>query len=316
MPSSDPNVSILIPTFNQEKFIGACVASALDQTYRNLEVIVSDDASHDATGEITRQFLVDARLRYERNPINIGRVKNYRRLLYEFASGEWVLLLDGDDCLVNSQYIAHAMELARSAPDVVLVFGRILQGQDLATARISPSVPGLQPLMDGTQFFLRHPPFYDAMPYHLSCLFRRTAAIDNQCYRHDIISTDLESFYRLMIGHKIAYIDEVGGFWRQHEGNVSNDASYRASARNFIIFTSLYEYASALAVFPRSALKDWLRRGAARYYLGCLGRMFANARFLDALRLSGYVMTIDIGIVGHAIRRSVMWVLRRSNIWA
>ena len=88
MPRSNPRVSILIPTFNQEQFIDSCVASALDQTYDNLEVIVSDDASSDSTAQIARRFLTDPRVRWERNPINIGRVDNYRRLLYELRGDE------------------------------------------------------------------------------------------------------------------------------------------------------------------------------------------------------------------------------------
>ncbi len=309
MTSSGPKVSILIPTYNQDQFIETCIISALGQTYDNLEVIVCDDASDDATEAIARKFAATPRLRYERNTTNIGRVNNYRRLLNELASGEWVLLLDGDDCLVNPNYIEHAIELALSAPDVVLVFGKILQGADLATSNVVCSVSELPSLMDGTQFFLQHPPFYDVIPYHLTSLFERGAAIRIGFYRHDILSTDLESLYRLMIGHKIGYLDEVAGLWRQHEGNVSRSPSYHVCGKNLAVFTSLHEHASSLGIYSRSELDDWLRKGAARYVLFYLGRMLADARFLDALRLGGFVTTIDVGIVGHVVGRAVRRML-------
>jgi glycosyltransferase involved in cell wall biosynthesis len=307
MPKSHPRVSILIPTFNQENFIGSCIASALAQTYDNLEVIVSDDGSNDSTEQIARRFLTNPRVRYERNPRNIGRVNNYRRLLYELASGDWVLMLDGDDCLVNSNYVARAMELALSAPDIVLVFGKVLQGQDIRSSRMSHHTLGLQPLMDGTEFFLRHPPFYDVTPPHMTCLFRRDIAIRIACYRHDILSTDLESFYRLMIGHRIGFVDEVAGFWRQHDRNISRRVSSEACAKNLIVFTGPREYADSLSLSSASELQRWLRRGAARYMLGCLLQMLAARHLLEALRFTGHVLMFDMGIFGHAIAR----VLRR-----
>jgi glycosyltransferase involved in cell wall biosynthesis len=313
MPNSNPTVSILIPTYNQEKFIDTCVTSALNQTYDNLEVIVSDDASDDATREVVGRALADPRLRYERNATNIGRVSNYRRLLCELASGDWVLMLDGDDYFINPEYVADAVELALSAPDVVLVFGKLRQGPDEARSKASIAVPGLQPLMDGTEFFLQHPPFYDATPHHMTCLFRRTAAIRSQFYRHDILSTDLESFYRLMIGHKIGYLDEVAGLWRQHDDNASKNSSYHACASNLTVFTGPFQYAASLGIFSRAELNAWLRKGATRYFLLYLGRMLADARLLDAVRFTGYMITIDLGIAGHAIGRVVRWMLRRRT---
>ena len=310
MPSSGPKVSILIPTYNQDRFIETCITSALGQTYDNLEVIVCNDASNDATEAIARKFVDTPRFRYERNATNIGRVNNYRRLLNELACGEWMLMLDGDDCLVNPNYIKHAIELALSAPDVVLVFGKI-EGADPTTSEAPSDIHGLEPLMDGTGFFLQHPPFYDVIPYHLTCLFERAAAIRIGFYRHDILSTDLESLYRLMIGHKIGYVDEVAGHWRQHEGNVSRSPPYHVCANNLAIFTSLYEHASSLCIASGSELDDWLRKGAARYVLFYLGRMLADGRFLDALRLGAHATKMDVGIVGHVAGRVARRMLRR-----
>ena len=300
---SASKVSILIPTFNQEEFIGICIESALRQTYGDLEVIVSDDASTDATGRIARQFLTDPRVRYERNPRNMGRVGNYRRLLNELAAGDWVLILDGDDCLLNPHYVAHAMEIARSASDVVLVFGKQRQGRDSATSTVSNQDSKLPPVMDGSAFFLQHPPFFDVEPLLPTCLFQRNLAIRTGFFRHDILSSDFESLYRLMIGHKVGFLDEIAGLWRQHDRNASLTCSYGAFRANFTALTGPYENASALAIFSPAELKLWLRKGGARYFLFCLRRLLATGRIWDALRLTGYVLTLDGGIAGHALGR-------------
>ncbi len=53
----DDLVSVIIPAYNAERWLGATLSSALAQTYRNLEVIVVDDGSHDSTSAIAREFV-------------------------------------------------------------------------------------------------------------------------------------------------------------------------------------------------------------------------------------------------------------------
>ena len=69
-----PRISILIPTFNRAGMLSAAVASALAQTWENLEVLVSDNASTDATPQTMAAFTTDPRLSYHRNPVNVGMV--------------------------------------------------------------------------------------------------------------------------------------------------------------------------------------------------------------------------------------------------
>jgi len=302
MARAGSKVSILIPTFNQEAFIGECITSALQQTYGDLEVVVSDDASTDATGRIARELKADPRLRYERNPVNLGRVGNYRRLLTELASGDWVLMLDGDDCLTNPSYVERAMELALSAADIVLVFGKELRGRDIATATVFRAAD-LPPLMDGSAFFLAHPPFGDVEPLQLTCLVRRNAALRADFYRADILSSDFESYYRLMLGHRVGFVDEIAGLWRQHELNASKSCSYPVYRSNFRALLGPYENAAALNIFPPRELKAWLRKGAGRYLLFCLRRLMVNGRMLDAMRMLAYVVSVDPAILGHALGR-------------
>ena len=98
-------VSILIPTYNQSRYLLQAVESALNQDYAHLEVIVCDDASSDWDQGLLKTFVADPRLRIHRNPHNLGRVKNYRQCLYELAKLDWVLVLDGDDFLLDHAYV-------------------------------------------------------------------------------------------------------------------------------------------------------------------------------------------------------------------
>jgi glycosyltransferase involved in cell wall biosynthesis len=313
MTNASPKVSILIPTYNQQNFIGACIGSALAQSYGNLEVIVSDDASTDATGDIARQLTSDPRLRYERNPDNLGHIGNYRRLLNDLATGEWFLMLDGDDLLINPHYIARAVELAQSQVDIVLVFGKQLIGADVTNASVNNDALGLPAVMDGSTFFLEHPPFLGVEPKALTSLVRRTAAVDIDFYRYNILSSDFESYYRLMVGHRIAFLDEIAGLWRQHKGNLSKGRSFEIYRDNFRAIVGPYEHAGSQGIFSTAELQSWLRRSAGRYTLFCLRRLLTVGRVWDAAKLIAFLSRVDAGIIGHALARMVRRTQRGLN---
>lgn len=92
-------VSICIPAYNAESSIGETLESALAQTYANIEIIVSDNASTDRTGEIVGGYMqADPRIRYFRNGTNLGMVRNWNAAIRQ-AEGEFVKLLCADDTL-------------------------------------------------------------------------------------------------------------------------------------------------------------------------------------------------------------------------
>ena len=90
-----PRVSIVIPAYNTERYIGRAIESSLAQTERDLELLVVDDASTDGTVDVVKSFS-DRRLRLMGNERNRGPGYTRNRAIRE-ARGEWVALLDSDD---------------------------------------------------------------------------------------------------------------------------------------------------------------------------------------------------------------------------
>ncbi|HLO83786.1 MAG TPA: glycosyltransferase family 2 protein [Nostocaceae cyanobacterium] len=88
-------ISVIIPAHNTEKYIAQAIESVLRQTIDNLEVIVIDDASQDATAEIAKSF-TDPRVKVLVNQENLG-VSASRNCGIAEASGKWIALLDSDD---------------------------------------------------------------------------------------------------------------------------------------------------------------------------------------------------------------------------
>jgi glycosyltransferase involved in cell wall biosynthesis len=91
---ADPALSIVIPAYNVERYVGASISSALGQTLREIEVIVVDDGSTDTTARIAGEF-DDPRLIIKRKPN--GGLSSARNCGIAAARGRYIGFLDGDD---------------------------------------------------------------------------------------------------------------------------------------------------------------------------------------------------------------------------
>jgi glycosyltransferase involved in cell wall biosynthesis len=112
-----PLVSICIPVYNGESFIYKTLNSAVNQTYKNLEIIIFDNCSTDKTTEIIKTFK-DSRIMYHINNINCGAKNNFNKCI-ESANGEFILLLMADD-LIKPNAIEKQVDALLNNPDVSL----------------------------------------------------------------------------------------------------------------------------------------------------------------------------------------------------
>ena len=99
---ANPLVSIGIPVYNAEGTIAACIESALAQTYENFEILISDNASSDATPKICERYQkLDNRIRYFRQDQNIGALNNFNYVL-EASKGVFFRWLASDDVISSN----------------------------------------------------------------------------------------------------------------------------------------------------------------------------------------------------------------------
>lgn len=114
-----PSVSIGLPVFNGERYLDATLRSILGQSFRDLELIVCDNASTDATAAICHAHAArNPRLRYHRQPRNLGAGPNYDEC-FRLARGRFFKWAAHDD-LLAPDYLARTVAALEAAPDAVL----------------------------------------------------------------------------------------------------------------------------------------------------------------------------------------------------
>ena len=133
-----PRVSIGLPVYNGERYLEAALESLLAQTFTDLELIISDNASTDETAAICRAYAArDSRIRYSRLDRNIGGSPNHNRVL-ELSIGEYFTWGSHDD-LRAPEHLARCVAVLDQSPDVVLCFSRVAEIDELGAPLLKPA---------------------------------------------------------------------------------------------------------------------------------------------------------------------------------
>jgi glycosyltransferase involved in cell wall biosynthesis len=187
-------------------------------------VIISDDASTDHTAQVVQTWLSHPHIHYRRNICNLGRVANYHKAISDYAHGEWVVMLDGDDFFCNSSFISLAWQKLQEYDKNHVVF--VQAGQ--AACFDSGQRAGYLKFVFSTGFFS-----------HLGTLFNRRLAILNACYSVDIQASDMEFLLRMALTGNVLILNTLAGCWRLHKCNASSNLSLSEIAPNVCIYRQL-----------------------------------------------------------------------------
>ncbi|HCR4895454.1 TPA: glycosyltransferase family 2 protein, partial [Enterococcus faecium] len=115
MNSSDL-ISVIIPVYNVEKYVGSCLESVCNQTYKNLDIIIVDDGSKDSSNKICEDYaLKDSRIRIiHKNNAGLGLARNTG---LEHVKGKYVAFIDSDDFVAANYIEAMLNGIKRSNAD-------------------------------------------------------------------------------------------------------------------------------------------------------------------------------------------------------
>lgn len=123
-------VSVLIPTYNRKKLVERAINSALSQTYKNIEIIVSDNCSTDGTFEHLKEiYKNENKIKIFKNTSNIGPVNNWLNCITK-SEGMYSKLLFSDD-MISPNYIEETVKILKKHKDVGFVYSPVIIETDL-----------------------------------------------------------------------------------------------------------------------------------------------------------------------------------------
>ena len=209
-------VSAIITTFNRERFLGAAIQSALGQTYGDVELLVLDNSSSDATAAVVARW-ADSRIRYLRHaPCGIAAARN---LGLREARGEFVAFLDDDDEWLPRKLEQQVARFRQGPASLGLVYGGFTR-IDERGVEIGAHRPALRGKILTELLWQR-----DAFTGSASNPMMRASVLQALGGFNDALATseDWELYLRLAERFEIDYVSEVLVRIRTHRGSRLGD---------------------------------------------------------------------------------------------
>jgi glycosyltransferase involved in cell wall biosynthesis len=234
-----PKVSVIIPAYNCELYIGDCLKGITAQSERDLEIIVVNDGSTDRTLDRVQQLAsCDPRISVYSRP-NSGYAGAARNHGLAHATGRYIAFLDADD-LYHFHRIERALSVVDHFPDADIVFHdhkrfRTRPEQDETksflekTEFLDRAAAYLQEV--GNQVFKCRKDFYNFIsvqfiPFHTSSIMIRREILSGvgPWFREDVYpGEDGDLWLRLSKGRRIAFLNEVLSYYREWPGGITRD---------------------------------------------------------------------------------------------
>jgi glycosyltransferase involved in cell wall biosynthesis len=212
-------VSVIIPAYNGDRYIGEAIDSILAQTYKDYEIIVVDDGSTDNTAQVAQQY--GNQIQYL-SQTNQG-VAASRNLGLSVAKGEYIAFLDQDDLFLSHKLLAQVTLLEKNPSLGIANSGwQIVDQQGQVKAAVEPweKIPQLN-LAD---LIIWKPVFLGAMLFRHSWL-KRSGGFDTTLEQ----TPDVDLVLRLAaVGCAAAWVEQTTVKYRQHEANASNNTILQA----------------------------------------------------------------------------------------
>ena len=275
MVQNSPSVQILIPTYNRSRFLYRAVTSSLSQSYQNLQVLISDNHSSDSTPSVGQALERQhpGRVSYFRNRSNLGMTGNWIKLLKEYATADYCLLLSDDDFFIDSSYIEECVSKLLIAKERYsfspsLVFGDLIVLQESDDAKHSKLVRFGWPEVITDRILLRYwrklcHGSFNHIPL-CACLFDRSIALKFSPFESPYLSADFQLWWNMILRSQPGiYIPKVSTAYVLHGANEADRHKYSFAdfIRNYETYLQPFEsYVKSLPPFDRLKSYFSLRR--------------------------------------------------------
>jgi len=261
LPQNKPLVSICIPTYNSAPYLRESLESIVHQTYDNLEIIVSDNASKDDTESIVRSYSTYHKIYFYKNLTNIGCYNNYNKCI-SLAKGEFIAIYHSDD-IYELNIVEEEVEFLQNHPKVGGVFtldrlinenGKIIGETNIPKELKNKNIYNFneiyKALLKNGNSFLRTPTFMTRIS-----IYNRIGLFNEKDFG---TSADLEMWLRILEKYVIGILHQK--LMKHRVSSSSGTASYwneRTERADFFLVMDHFSESSVLIISMQK--KFWNR---------------------------------------------------------
>lgn len=257
----NPKISVLMPAYNSEKYIGVAIESILNQTFSDFEFIIIDDCSKDKTWNIITTYAAkDDRIIPLRNEINMREAKTLNRGI-GIARGKYIARIDNDDWSYPDR-LKKQYNFMEEHSDVGISGGTI----NICDGNLQPKSQRKYALSDKQirQKMFRYSPFC-----HPTVIIRRSILILTGLYNPDYYPpNDYELYFRIGLHSKFANLSDTLLKYRVLDNSITHTSTKRleiltiairnkyAKAYHMTFFDRLYNILQYLSIF---IIPSWIK---------------------------------------------------------
>lgn len=209
-----PLVSVLVTSYNREKYICAAVDSILNQKFQSFEIIICDNCSTDNTMEVIKKYSGLPGVRIYRNETNIGQFPN-RNKIASYARGKYLKYVDSDD-LIYPTCLDIMVDSMEKFPEAG--WG-LFSDQDDARPQ-----PFLLSPREAYEYHYFTMPIFERSP--LGAIIKKSAFEAVGGFKDINMAGDFEMWHRLACSYPVVLIGNGLGWYRVHDSQEMNRYSY------------------------------------------------------------------------------------------
>ncbi len=200
------NISVVLCTYNGEKYLRQQLDSIINQTYPIYELLIQDDCSNDSTLDIIKEYgSIYQQCKWYRNDVNVGVNTNFCTAIYK-ASGDFIAISDQDDCWSPDKIEKMIQNIGNN--DMIVSNSQMFGNQDRVRYDFIPDLSNVRLLLS------------PCIAGH-SILFRKSILPPIELWPKRMIAYDAFIEYIIAARGRACYIDETLTLWRRHDSCVS-----------------------------------------------------------------------------------------------
>ncbi|MCM1332844.1 MAG: glycosyltransferase [Bacteroides sp.] len=276
--TAPPLVSLIIPVYNVDRYLDACLDSVSRQSYPNIEVVIVDDGSTDGSAAICDAWSEECRFRtavYHNDNNGVAAARNFG---LDHCHGDFVAFLDSDD-VIGPDYVSRLVELMQSVPDADVAMTSFVRGispenQDWTAGTCVSVISGEAVLcsmlyqVDGTDSAVWGKLF-------------RSDLFDGIRFRDGMLYEDLELLHRLLQRSRgVVKSDAVNYFYRINPSGLTGKLNFNLHRLDVLAVTGEIHDSAKWRPWFKAARDRFFSANCNMYALLCANGM-AHSAYAD-----------------------------------